>query len=224
MSPRNVEKDQQMREARIEHILACALQTIAKRGIDSANIKDIAKEAQLSVGNVYNYFKSKDDIFNEVLLRGQISYGKTITRYVDLDMDPREKLFGICTGWLSAKWNWAFTIMLQSIRTNHAVNPEIKAVATRRFTENLNPLADIMQQGQIEGVIIQGEPRQLAFYFVSLIQGLTLQLAPGYEIPIEIEPENIVKLFMEPNAKGDGKDIFTIDQAKTSFYKKMFDI
>ncbi|OPH00004.1 hypothetical protein B2I21_03225 [Chryseobacterium mucoviscidosis] len=42
---------QQMRKERIEHILNSALQTMAKCGIDLTNIKDIAKEANLSVGN-----------------------------------------------------------------------------------------------------------------------------------------------------------------------------
>lgn len=201
MSPRNILKDQQMRKERMEHILNAALQTIAKRGIDSTNIKDIAKEAGLSVGNIYNYFKSKDDIFSEVLLRGQTSYGETITQLAHLDIDPRVKLLEICQGWISNSSNWAFTIMLQSIRTNQTVNPEIKSAATRRFTENLEPLSEIIRQGQKSEVLIQGDPRQLAFYLVSLIQGLTLQLAPGYEIPVEIEPARIVRLFLAPDTE-----------------------
>ncbi|OAB38833.1 TetR family transcriptional regulator [Paenibacillus macquariensis subsp. defensor] len=195
MSPRNVERDQQMREIRKDHILDAALQAMAKRGIDSVSIKDIAIEAQLSIGNVYNYFNSKDEILGEVLSRGQIEYGKMITSYSMLDIDPRDKLTEICTIWLKTSINWAFTIMLESIRTNETVNPEIREAATRRFTENLKPIAEIMQQGQTANVIIDGDTMQLALYFVSLIQGLTLQMAPGYEIPIRIEPENIIRLF-----------------------------
>lgn len=213
-----------MRKERIEHILDSALQTMAKRGIDSTNIKDIAREAGLSVGNLYNYFTSKDEIFSEVLLRGQSTYGESIALIAGLDMDPRRKLYEICRGWLSLRSNWAFTIMLQSIRTNQAVNPELKEAATRRFTENLEPLSDIMRQGQISGGIIQGDPRQLAFYWVSLIQGLTLQLAPGYEIPVDIDPAHIVSLFMEPLAEDSASALFT-DQSNQipALHKKMFD-
>jgi len=196
MSPRNVERDQQMREMRKEHILDAALQAMAKRGIDSVCLKDIAREAQLSIGNVYNYFNSKEEILGEVLSRGQIEYGKMITSYSKLNIDPRDKLTEICRGWLTLSSNWAFTIMLESIRTNETVNPEIREAATRRFTENLKPLAEIMQQGQATSVIIEGDPLQLALYFVSMIQGLTLQMVPGYEIPIRIEPESIIRLFL----------------------------
>lgn len=184
-----------MRELRRDHILDSALQTIAKRGIDSANIKEIAKEAQLSVGNVYHYFESKDAIFSEVLRRGQIAYGNAIAEQAQLDIDPRDKLVQICSGWLSTPTNWAFTIMLQSIRTNETVNPELREAATRRFTANLSPLAEIMRQGQSAGYFVAGDPIQLAFYYVSLIQGLTLQLAPGYEIPVLIQSEQIAGLF-----------------------------
>jgi len=189
-----------MREIRKDHILDAALQAMAKRGIDSVSIKDIAIEAQLSIGNVYNYFNSKDEILGEVLSRGQIEYGKMITSYSMLDIDPRDKLTEICTIWLNTSINWAFTIMLESIRTNETVNPEIREAATRRFTENLKPIAEIMQQGQADNVIIDGDTMQLALYFVSLIQGLTLQMAPGYEIPIRIEPENIIRLFLQKNS------------------------
>lgn len=224
MSPRNVAKDKQLRKERIEHILNSALQTMAKRGIDSANMKDIAREAGLSVGNLYTYFRSKDEIFNEVLLRGQSTYGETIALIAGLDMDPRKKLYEICRGWLSNDSSWAFTIMLQSIRTNQAVNPDIKKAATRRFTENLDPLAEIIRQGQLSGGIIQGDPRQLAFYFVSLIQGLTLQLAPGYEIPVDMDPSRIVLLFMEPFAENSAAMLFAEKHCDIpSLNKKMFD-
>lgn len=223
MSPRNVEKDKQMRKERIEHILKAALQTIAKRGIDSTNIKDIALEAGLSVGNIYNYFISKDEIFSEVLLRGQTVYGGTIAQIADLDLDPRVKLLEICKGWLSNENNWAFTIMLQSIRTNQAVNPEIKAAATQRFTENLDPLSEIIRQGQSLKVLIPGDPLQLAFYFVSLIQGLTLQLAPGYEIPVTIDPTEIVLLFLAPDTELPDLSPFSEYTLQLFSNKKMFD-
>ncbi|MUT66116.1 TetR/AcrR family transcriptional regulator [Paenibacillus sp. NEAU-GSW1] len=195
MSPRNVAKDQQLREVRREQILDCSLQLIAKRGLDSVGMKDIANEAGVSVGNMYNYFKAKDDIISAVLERGQVGYGRMVAEMASIDKDAREKLYDICAGWIATPKNWAFTIMLQSIRTNEMANPDLREAATRRFTANLQPMADIMRQGQQAGVLIDGDPQQLAFYFVSLIQGLTLQLAPGYEIPVEIQAESIVRLF-----------------------------
>ncbi|MFF2483221.1 TetR/AcrR family transcriptional regulator [Paenibacillus sp. NPDC058071] len=196
MSPRNVERDRQAREARREHILDCALQVIAKQGLDAANIKSIAKEAKASVGNVYNYFESKDAIFSAVLERGQVNYGRMISEMAaNSELNAREKLLAIADGWIKTPTNWAFTIMLQSIRTNETVSPKLREDATRRFTVNLQPMAEIMRQGQRDGLLLEGDPEQHAFYFVSLIQGLTLQLAPGYEIPVAIRAAQLVRLF-----------------------------
>lgn len=196
VSPRNVEKDHQMREKRKQHILDSALQAIAKNGIGSVHINDIAREAQLSVGNVYNYFKSKEEILSEVLSRGQEEYGLFVRSIAEIsEMDPLDKLRNICSTWISLSSNWAFTIMLQNVRTNESVNVDIREAATRRFTQNLQPITAIMREGQMNGVILNEEPLELAFYFVSLIQGLTLQRVPSYEIPVDIQVETIIRLF-----------------------------
>jgi AcrR family transcriptional regulator len=194
VSPRNVEKDHQMREKRKQHILDSALQAIAKNGIGSVHINDIAREAQLSV--VYNYFKSKEEILSEVLSRGQEEYGRFVRSIAEIsEMDALDKLRNICSTWISLSSNWAFTIMLQNVRTNESVNGDIREAATRRFTQNLQPISAIMREGQMNGVILNEEPLELAFYFVSLIQGLTLQRVPSYEIPVDIQVETIIRLF-----------------------------
>ncbi|WP_211745693.1 TetR/AcrR family transcriptional regulator [Paenibacillus sp. Marseille-Q4541] len=196
MSPRNMEKDMQMRELRKEQILDSALQAIARKGVSSVSITDIAMEARLSVGNVYNYFKSKEEILSEVLRRGQENYGRTVSEYAQRKgISPAQKLHEFAESWLLQESNWAFTIMLQSVRTNEMIDTEIREAATKRFTRNLEPLASIFQEGQREGLFIDEPPIELAFYFVSLIQGLTLQKAPGFEIPVSIQVHRLVRLF-----------------------------
>lgn len=223
MSPRNVKRDIEQRELRREHILNAALMTIARQGIDSASIKEIATAAGVSVGNVYTYFESKDAIIRELLTRGQHKYGAVVASLAGQALDARMKLYRICRGWIETDYNWAFTIMLQGMRMHNAISDELKHTATIRFTQNLSPMSDIMQQGQEQGVIKDGDPQQLAFYFVSLIQGLTLQLAPGYAIPVGIEAENIVRLFMSPVSKDEESVLFAAIRSSEYDFKKMFD-
>ncbi|MEK8127000.1 TetR/AcrR family transcriptional regulator [Paenibacillus filicis] len=197
--PRNPERDQQLREQRKKLLLDSALQVIAKRGIGLTSIQDIAKAAGLSVGNVYTYFSSKDELFSELLRRAQTEYGISVTLLAELDEDPLLKLRRMCAEWLALETNWAFTIILQTVRTNEMVPADIRQAVTDRFTANLEPVADIMRQGQRSGQILNGDPLQLALYFVSLIQGLTLQQAPGYVIPVPVNPDDIVRLFEAKN-------------------------
>ncbi|GBF77806.1 putative TetR family transcriptional regulator, partial [Paenibacillus sp. 598K] len=105
------------------------------------------------------------------------------------------KLRALVSSWLSIRVNWAFTILMHTARLSESTPPEIKQAITDRFTANLEPVASIMRQGIREGTVIDEDPMQLAFYFVSLIQGLTMQRPPSYEVPIETDIETLLRLF-----------------------------
>lgn len=51
------------RAARSEEILAAARSVFAARGFGGTTIADIAEEAGIALGTIYNYFASKDDVF-----------------------------------------------------------------------------------------------------------------------------------------------------------------
>lgn len=50
-----------------EAILAEALDSFAKLGYDNTTIKDIAERCKISTGNVYKYFESKADIYENLI-------------------------------------------------------------------------------------------------------------------------------------------------------------
>lgn len=195
MSPRNVERDLLQREKRINHILDSALETIAVKGIGSVSINDIAAAASMSIGNMYHYFKSKDEIISEILRRGQTGYGEHVTLIAEQECPALEKLLILCESWLALDNSWAYTILIHTARLSDASSEEIRKAVTERFTNNLGPVAAVMEQGQQEGLVVGGDPLELAYYFVSLIQGLTLQKMPNAEVPIRAQASSIVALF-----------------------------
>ncbi|NIR14050.1 MAG: TetR/AcrR family transcriptional regulator [Desulfobacterales bacterium] len=52
-----------------EAILEAALKIIKEKGFHRARMSDIAREANISYGLVYHYFKTKDDLFEAILYR-----------------------------------------------------------------------------------------------------------------------------------------------------------
>src|SRR5215471_15804519 len=48
---------------RPEEISAAALQVFARRGLHQTTLDDVAKEAGVSKGTIYLYFKNKEDLF-----------------------------------------------------------------------------------------------------------------------------------------------------------------
>ena len=58
---------QREREMRRRAILAAAENLCAKHGYRKTRIEDIAELAEVSVGNVYGYFKNKEELLVQVL-------------------------------------------------------------------------------------------------------------------------------------------------------------
>jgi AcrR family transcriptional regulator len=51
-----------------EHLLATAARLIAERGTSGLAVRDIAREARVADGVLYNYFEDKDDLLAQALL------------------------------------------------------------------------------------------------------------------------------------------------------------
>lgn len=61
-------KRSQIRERRPAEILAAAFEEFQQKGFTATSIDDIAERTGLSKGSIYNYFKSKEHLFREVIL------------------------------------------------------------------------------------------------------------------------------------------------------------
>ncbi|MCA9677353.1 MAG: TetR/AcrR family transcriptional regulator [Kofleriaceae bacterium] len=61
------DRKQQERQARRRRIQAAAREVFAERGYAKASIEQIAKQAGLSVGAIYLYFRSKEDLYVSLL-------------------------------------------------------------------------------------------------------------------------------------------------------------
>ena len=54
------------KEANRQAILDAARTVFARIGYDAANIRDIIRETDLASGTFYNYFKSKEEVFEAI--------------------------------------------------------------------------------------------------------------------------------------------------------------
>lgn len=77
MSPRTSAKNEEIRQESMQKIMDAAFLLIAKQGYDSTSISQIAAEAGVSKGLMYNYFDSKEDLL-EQLVKGAIDKGDEI--------------------------------------------------------------------------------------------------------------------------------------------------
>jgi len=70
MSPRTKEQFENIRTERKKQIQIAALEVFAKYGYHKASISQIAKEAKISKGLLYNYFENKEELLVQVMSDG----------------------------------------------------------------------------------------------------------------------------------------------------------
>jgi TetR/AcrR family transcriptional regulator, cholesterol catabolism regulator len=66
--------------ARRQRVVDAGLVLLADRDFEKVQMKDVAEEANVALGTVYNYFSSKDHLFAEVLIAWAESMGSGISR------------------------------------------------------------------------------------------------------------------------------------------------
>ncbi len=76
--PKNATTEAQ--RARRQRVIDAGLALLRSRDYDKIQVKDVAEEANVALGTVYNYFSSKDHLFAEVLIAWAATLGPNISR------------------------------------------------------------------------------------------------------------------------------------------------
>jgi len=75
-----------------ESIIQASLKLFSTNGFHKTTIPDIAKKLNMSVGNLYNYFKSKDILAKEIIKYTSEVLGQEIQKVNNLDISTKEKI------------------------------------------------------------------------------------------------------------------------------------
>jgi AcrR family transcriptional regulator len=186
------------REQTTQRLLDAAEKLIARKGLDAASVENIAAAAGYSRGAFYSNFKSKDDLFIELLRR---DHQKSMTelnalRSGELSMDEVQRR--------------ASDIYSQMYRDNECFMnwTEARMMAARdtRFRAKLEALM-AEKRGQIAafiqyfydrvGVTPTMPPEKMAMGFMSLAEGVKLFMMSS---PTEMTPataESLLNLFVD---------------------------
>jgi AcrR family transcriptional regulator len=84
-------KAQDKKQQRKEDIMQGALELFASKGFYNTTIPDIAKQLKMSVGNMYNYFKSKDILAKEIISFISKYLGNKLKDINEQDISTKEK-------------------------------------------------------------------------------------------------------------------------------------
>ena len=130
--PKSARKTQQVRKIRKE-ILDCALSVINKEGIDNLSMRKLAEEADMSPANLYNYYKSKENIIIELDNAGFKILYHTVKNAVKSAKTPIEKIKALIHQYIEFGTHpervHQYNIMFNSARVSDYIGTGFEALA-----------------------------------------------------------------------------------------------
>lgn len=176
-------RDEQ-REKRREEILAAGLDLFIRKGYAATKISDIAQLVGMSTGLMFHYFKSKEKLYEELV---RIGISDSMSVLTPTDKEPLAFFEDTAKLIFHYMRSQAFTakmfVLMGQAFFNEAAPQSVKDML--RGFDIYTPTALLMQKGQADRTIREGDPYALGIAYWSAIQGIAEQMAmnPGVHCP-----------------------------------------
>ncbi|MEU9410335.1 helix-turn-helix domain-containing protein [Streptomyces sp. NPDC048281] len=85
-----------------QRLMAAAARVLHEQGVERTTLADIAREADVPVGNVYYYFKTKDELVRAALDEHTVHLDE-LTARLDQLPDPRDRLKALVEAWVEQR-------------------------------------------------------------------------------------------------------------------------
>lgn len=198
---RGTEKNGNMRETRVKQIRSEALRLFSTQGLFATKIQDIAKSVNMSQGLIYHYYKSKEDIFIELINDALDKMNEAVLELSRLSIPADEKIKAAIKELLntietSDDFSQTCRLIAQAANTNVIPNDAQLIVNIKRnlpYTE----IAKIMEEGQKDGKIFMGNTLELSVAFWTAINGIAIYKATNKDNAIVPAPETIIRMFIK---------------------------
>ena len=173
------ERKQRERERRRQQIIVAAKRVFSEKGFSKSTMEDIAREAELSPGTLYLYFKNKDELYASLSVR--------ILQYLNIrledvkkekDIELPKKVIAIKEA-LYDVYQFDPMILinmfhLQSSDTLKNLSSPLLENITELSRNSLNFLAEIFQDGSGQDRLLENNPDAVADIVWSLFTGVVL--------------------------------------------------
>ncbi|HEY71183.1 MAG TPA: TetR/AcrR family transcriptional regulator [Anaerolineae bacterium] len=188
--PRSKELSEQMRAQSRERIIRAARQLFAERGYFKCKVSDIAQRAEMSQGNVYWYFRSKEELLQAVLAQGFQALEQMTQEVAEAEGGGLEKLNDLLTRtWSLYDEQGDFNRILMSLMAHGGPGFMLElgfdmSDLGRRYHTNL---IRVFAQARSEGLVTDVDPNMLVMLYFSLFNGLMITYAQDWQtLPADV--------------------------------------
>ena len=173
------ERKEREKERRRHQIMVAAKRVFSEKGFNKTTIEDIAREAELSPGTLYLYFKNKDDLYASLSL-GILQYLLIRLEHINNKKNStseqklqalQEAMYGV--------YEFDPLILinmfhLQSSETLKNLSPPLLSEIKNLSQKSLEGMANIFEYGIKHKVFINKNPLALANIIWALFSGIVL--------------------------------------------------
>lgn len=174
MSPMLIDK-----EVKKQEILLAAMKVFARKGVANTKMADVAEEAGIGKGTIYEYFKNKDDIFAEAFHHFMEQMDTVMAKRLFKIYDPIEKIAALIAGWIEIIQNNS-SDFIEILMDFWAEGVRYKHQATvfdmkKLYDEYRKMVAEILEEGIAKGKIRPVNTTLTASILIAAMDGLALQ-------------------------------------------------
>jgi TetR/AcrR family transcriptional regulator len=185
-----------------DQIMDVAERLFARKGFHDASLREIAELAEYSVGAVYGFFASKDELYRAILHRRTSAFMPGMSEVLSSGLPPDEQLVAL------AEWQVRFfraypefgrLVLRGGAIAAPLADPPADSETLANFRKSMDRQADLFRRGQRAGVLREGDPQLLARMFSGLVtafQASELAADGDPELPLAVLTDSIRAAFI----------------------------
>lgn len=153
-------------------LLDAAEEVFGRRGFYETTLKEVADLAEFSVGSVYSFFESKEDLYLNVFVRRGEEYIPAMAAVVEEGGTPLERLHRLLdfeVEYFRSFPNFARLYLRAGRNGLPPSDSSLDEVLAENFRTAMVLQARVISDGQAEGSLRAGDPEVLARLFSGLV-------------------------------------------------------
>ncbi len=155
-------------------LLDAAEEVFGRKGFHETTLKEVAELAEFSVGSVYSFFESKDDLFRAIFERRGDEFMDEMRSVLAADraitpLEQLHELVDFVVLWFREHARFGRLYLRYSSAAMLSADREADAVIADNYEESMGLQAELIARGQAAGAFRAGDPNVLARLFSGIV-------------------------------------------------------
>ncbi len=184
---------------RKRNILEVAARIFKSKGFFNATMEEIANEAELSVGTLYLYYKSKEELYISMVFEAMDVFGEHLHKILNESLKPDRKIKKVWEFFYKFKLNYPIyfniLLLLNNREFTEWISKNIIDEINRKSGKNFHLAEQIIIQCMDAGIYKRMNPRTIVDILWSTFIGLVQLTETRSNLGLRIK--NPAKIFKE---------------------------